>query len=342
MVQFPKAKIRVLVCGGTIVMVKNKEGLLTPPDQEKSMSSILSLEPKIAAFADVSVRFIANIDSSNMTPDIWDDLAKAIYEEYEDYDGFVITHGTDTMAYTSSALSFALSGLGKPVVLTGAQIPGHIEGSDAKHNFFWAVKLATMNLAGVVICFGNRVHLGSRATKVSHSNLEAFVSVNAEILGEIDTEIRISAACKKRHSGPLVLKEGFDPRVTVISLVPGSSLEPLETLLSKEIRGIVLIAFGTGNLPKMHLPFLEKAQKAQIPVVIRTYCLEGTTKMHLYETGKQALFYDVIEAYDMSLESTVTKFMWRLGQDVEYHKMRSAMHCSVAGEINEQLIWRDA
>jgi L-asparaginase len=329
-----KAKIRVLACGGTIVMEKNPEGLLVPPDNDRALASLLALEPRLQEEYDLNFRFLTNIDSSNMTPAIWDQMAQAIYEEYDQYDGFVVTHGTDTMAYTTSALSFALQGIGKPVVFTGAQIPGHFLESDARRNFINAVKIAAMDCSGVMILFGNALYLGCRVTKVSHFRLNAFESVNVPVLGKIGSDIQFSPYLQKRHHEKVHLAKGFDPHVSVISLVPGMSLDLMIPLLNHPLRGIVLLAYGTGNLSESHLSFLSKAQEVDIPVVIRSQCLEGSTKMSLYETGKKALLFDVIEAYDMSLESTLTKFMWALDKAIPYERMREAMHENRAGEIN--------
>jgi L-asparaginase len=269
-----------------------------------------------------------------MTPQIWDQIATAVYKNYDRYDGFVITHGTDTMAYTASALSFALQNLGKPVVCTGAQIPGHFLESDARRNFCNAIKVALYNLSGIYIVFGDEIILGCRSSKVSHSKLDAFSSVNVPFLGQVGIDIRFHQPVPSRNQSVPKLSTGFDPYVAVFSLVPGIPGNLLEQFIEQGIHGAVLIAYGTGNIPKDCLSFLKKAEKHQIPVIIRTQCLEGATNMHVYEMGRLALHLKAIQAYDMSLESSITKLMWVLNQKVPYEKIKEWIHINIAGEIH--------
>ncbi len=314
-------------------MVENELRQLIPPNKESALSLIMALEPRLQEEVDLDVRFVTHIDSCDMDPRLWDLLAETIFSEYEHYDGFVVTHGTDTMAYTTSALSFALQGLGKPVVFTGAQVPGYQLESDGRRNFINAVRLAKMDVSGVLLLFGDAVFLGSRVSKVSHSKLSAFASVNKPVLAEIGLHVQFASFAKKRTKETLKLFTGFDPQICVISLVPGVSLDLFTPLLHRSLAGVVLIAFGTGNIPDYHLPFLAKAKEAKVPVLIRSQCLEGATKMHIYKSGRQALEYNIIEAYDMSLESSITKLMWALHKKVPYEQMRHVMHQEMAGEI---------
>lgn len=328
-----KKKVCVLLCGGTIVMAENTQGVLAPPDRNTAMQSIQHLAPGLERAVEWDARFIANIDSSDMSPQIWDHIAQTIHDLYEHYDGFVLTHGTDTMAYTASALSFALRNIGKPVILTGAQIPGNRLDSDARRNFSNAMRLASEDLSGVWLAFGDRLILGCRSSKVSHSKIDAFASVNVPAYGEIGTEIRIPHPIKKRHSHSWKLLKGFDSYVCVVSLVPGMPSSLLDDIIEKEVHGIVLIAFGTGNIPHSYLPFLERCRMRCIPVVVRSQCLEGSTKMEAYETGRQALECNVIPAMDMSLESTITKLMWTLDKKIPYEEIKKAMLTDCAGEV---------
>lgn len=328
-----KKKILLLFCGGTIVMEKNREGVLAPPDKERALRSLLELEPKIDQIAVVDLIFIANIDSTNIIPEHWDNMADIINEHYDHYDGFVLTHGTDTMAYSASALSFALCNLGKPVVFTGSQIPGNLLESDARRNLINAVKVAIMDIAAVLIVFDEKIILGVRASKVSHTELNAFASINHTPLGYIGIEICLKEKVNKRHEKHLVLEKGFDGKIAVISLVPGMPITVLEELLICNLHGIILVAYGSGNIPENYLPFLKQAQEKKMPVVIRTQCLEGSTNMKVYETGKKALQYNVIEVYDMNLETTITKLMWALKRGVPYEGIRGIMQKNYTGEI---------
>lgn len=328
-----KKKILLLFCGGTIVMEKNEENVLAPPNKDRALRSLFNLEPRIDDLAAVDLFFIANIDSTNITPDLWDQMAQTIFKYYSEYDGFVITHGTDTMAYSASALSFALRNLGKPVVFTGAQIPGYFLESDARRNLINAVRVAKMDLPAVLIVFSEEIILGARASKVSHSELNAFASINRPSLGYVGVDICLRDQVKKEEGSGLSLALGFDGKIAVISLVPGMPITVLEELLVGDLHGIVLIAYGSGNIPEMYLSFLEKAQKKKLPVVIRTQCLEGSTSMDIYATGKQALQFNVIEVSDMSLEATITKLMWALKRGVPYEGIKMIMQKNYAGEL---------
>lgn len=328
-----KARVLVLFCGGTAVMVKNEQGSLEPPSRKKALSSVLSIEPRLFDEVDLQVHFISNEDSSNMTSSIWDEMTQTIYNFYEEFDGFVILHGTDTMAFTSSALSLSLQGIGKPVVCTGSQIPGERIDSDVRLNFVNAVHLATQDISGVMILFGHSIFHGARVTKTSHTKLEAFSSVNAPLLGTIGRQMQLCPLASKRHQNSIELQLGFDANIGMTSLFPGCSPDFLFLLLSHGVKALILTAYGMGNVSTSYLPFLKKAQESKIPVIIRTHCLEGTTCMHTYETGRQALSFGVIEAYDMSFESTVVKLMWALGKKVPYHEMRAFLYTDKVGEI---------
>lgn len=325
-------KILILFCGGTIIMKKNDTGALVPMDKESALSSLFDLEPRLKTMADIDLSYIVNIDSSDMKPEVWKNIAEEIYKKYADYDGFVLTHGTDTMAYTASALSFALHNLGKPVVLTGAQIPGQNIGSDARRNLVNAMRVACLDVSGVFIVFNEKILRGVRASKISHVRLDAFASVNEQEFGEINVEIHLNYE-SKRHSKKLTLENKFDPKVAAVSIVPGMPVEFLYSILNSEVHGMVLIAYGSGNIPKEYLPFLQEASKKKVPIVIRTQCLEGATIMHMYETGVSALKYNVIQAFDMGLEATIIKFMWALAKAKSYDEVQKLMHTNYVEEI---------
>eukprot|EP00977_Amphora_coffeiformis_P001798 scaffold353_cov185-Amphora_coffeaeformis.AAC.26 len=217
------------------------------------------------------------------------------------------------MAYTASALSFTLTDLGKPVVLTGSQIPGGKIATDARRNFVNAVRVATLNKAGVMIVFDVDIMLGARATKVSESKtnlrdsctslpskLDAFRMLNWSLLGEIRTEIQFSQDARDRHDRPMIFQPGFECRVAVFTLFPGFPASIIDQAIRQgEIRGIILQGFGSGNLSEQYLGVVQLAQGMKIPVVVTTQCLEGSTRMHWYRNGKQFLDCGAIQAYDM-------------------------------------------
>jgi len=326
-------KVLILFCGGTIIMKKNKDGALAVPPKEEAIQSLMTLEPRLGDIANIEVLYIDNIDSANITSKHWDKIGKAIYQNYNKYDGFVITHGTDTMAYSASALTWILQDLGKPVVITGAQIPGNEIETDARRNFVNAVRLATMDISGVMIVFDEEIILGARASKVSESKLDAFETINWDDLGEIRIDIRLSEEHKKRHKRNVVLKQGFQDNIAVVSLFPQMVPTTLHAILKTGIKGLVLRGYGSGNISYEYLSVLKECKKRKIPVVVHTQCLEGATLMHLYDVGKQALDAGVIQAHDMSLECVTTKLMWAL-KHAPYKSIKEIMHTNFVGEIN--------
>lgn len=190
--------------------------------------------------------------------------------------------------------------LGKPVVLTGSQIPGGHIGTDARRNFVNAVRVATMQKAGVMIVFDVDILLGARATKVSESKLDTFRQLNWSVLGEIRIDIQFCQDARERHNRPLVFRPGFECRVAVFTLFPGFPASQIEqTIRHSGVRGIILNGFGSGNLSSRYLHVIELAREHQIPVVVATQCLEGSTRMHVYRNGQQFLDCGVIQAYDM-------------------------------------------
>jgi L-asparaginase len=330
-----KPRVLVLFCGGTLVMETNERGALHMSPKERAIAILLGMEPKLHDLVDLEIEYIVNIDSTNMNPAYWERMADVIAAAYDDYDGFVITHGTDTMAYTASALSFALRNLGKPVILTGAQISGARIESDARRNFVNAVRVAILDLAGVYIVFDEEIILGARASKVSESKLDAFETMNWHLAGEIRIDIRLSDEVRKRHNGLLEVMKGFETDISVNTLFPGLQASVLERILDSGVKGMVLRAFGSGNIPSQYLDLLRRARDKRVPVVVDTQCREGATSMHLYDVGAQALDLGVIQAYDMSIETVITKLMWALAH-VPYEEIAEVMHTDFVGEINKE------
>ncbi len=312
------------------------KGALETPPKERAIKTLLNMEPRLKRIANLSVHYLDNIDSTNMEPKHWNAMTAVIAEKYRKFDGFVITHGTDTMAYTASALSYSLQNLGKPVVVTGSQIPGAKIETDARRNFVNAVSVASMSVAGVMVVFDEEIILGSRASKVSESKLNAFETINWDLLGEIRIDIRLSDEAKKRHGGTLKPRPGFEENIAVVTLVPGTPVEMFMGLLENGIKGLVLRGYGSGNVAYKYLPAIERANELQVPVVVSTQCLEGATAMHLYDVGKQALDKGVIQAYDMSIESVVVKLMWTLAHAKSYAEVKKMMHTNYTGEINKE------
>lgn len=332
----PGKKVLVLFCGGTIVMEEKGDGSLNVPEDKDSAIEILrNIEPRLFRIADYDIEYIANIDSTNITPVEWDKILFAIKRNYKKYDGFVITHGTDTMAYTASALSIAIKGLGKPVVLTGAQIPGSKMESDARRNLVNAFRVAVMDIAGVFIVFDERIILGSRGTKASESRLDAFQSVNGEDAGEIKIEIKVKDWVKKRirEEHDIEIEPGFESDIFVYTLSPGCDPSDLEFLLQNEkIKGIIIRGYGTGNIPYGFEGFFKKAKERGLPVIVTSQCLHGRTMMDIYDVGRKILELGGIEGYDQSLETLCVKLMWGLKHCPE--RIKEVVHKNFSGELS--------
>ncbi len=313
-------------------MEPDNEGTLCLPERERALALLEAMEPKLPFFADISYTFVDNIDSTNIQPEHWDRLTAEIEDNYDDYDGFVITHGTDTMAYTASALSFTMQNLGKPVVLTGSQIPGSKIETDARRNFVNAVRVALSDMSGVYIVFDRKIISGTRATKVSESRLDAFESVSVPPAGEIRVDVRINPKTPKRHLRQPSFKSGFSEDIAVVLLFPGMPEKHLIDIIEGGPKGLILLGYGTGNIAYRYLSALECA--GNIPVVISSQCRDGSTSMHLYSVGREALKRGAIQAFDMSIEATVTKLMWILKRTQDPKRIRRLLHADIAGEIS--------
>jgi L-asparaginase len=337
--QFPKShvpRVLILFCGGTLIMREQEDGSLIVNDKDVAIDLLLQMEPQLQdKVAQLEVHYIDNIDSSNMTPEIWDTIGQVIKDQYDEYDGFVVTHGTDTMAFTASALSFILGDLGKPVIITGAQIPGSRIETDARRNFVNAVRVATLDRAGVMLVFDGDIILGARSHKLSESKLDAFGPINWGLHGEVRIDIRFSDAAKARHNRPLQFQPGFETKIGVYTLFPGfSPLDLIANIERGDMKGLVLNAYGSGNISDTDVDAIQLATSRGIAVVVTTQCLEGATLMHLYDVGRQALNSGVIQAYDMSKECIMTKLMWALKRTSDLNEIQKIMHTNFTGEIN--------
>jgi L-asparaginase len=329
-----KSKILMLFTGGTIAMVKNALGVLSPA---KTPQELLSIAPNLSDFFQIDIEIIDNIDSTNIQSFHWKNISNVIIEKYNDYDGFVVTHGTDTMAYTASALSFALQDLGKPVILTGAQLPPDHMSSDARNNLINAFRVASMDLAEVVIVFDHEILRGNRATKQSETDFDAFWSPIYPVIGKMITEIDLYGEYKRRNESlKPILKNNFVDDIFVITMVPGFNPSHMDLLIQNGVKGFVIDGFGAGNVPnkfKSVIEYIKLAKDKNIPVVIASQCIGGTARMLNYEVGADAIEAGAISAADMTLEASTTKLMWCLGQTESYSKIKEIMESSVMGEL---------
>lgn len=327
-------RVLLVTTGGTITMVRDADGVLAPcSDSERLLVQV----PELKSLATIEVLELANIDSADLTPALWVELARVLYERLGDYDGLVVTHGTDTLAYTAAALSFMLQELPKPVVLTGAQVPLGDVGSDGRSNLVSAVRLATADLAEVVVAFGTHVIRGTRAKKMSAFDLQAFTSANAPPVGSIGLSLKLVDDVRPRSRRKPLYQPFLDPSVALLPVYPGLSPDIVRYLASTH-HGLVLAGYGSGNIPSGALslvPAIQEATARGVSVVVCTQCLVGSTEMELYRVGRAALQAGAVPALDMTPEAALVKLMWVLGQTHDPRTVESLMLKSVAGELHQ-------
>jgi L-asparaginase len=324
----------MVTTGGTITMLRGPSGSLQPCDDA---GELIDRIPELNMLADIDILPLANVDSSNLTPELWVSLGRAIYQKIREYDGFVVTHGTDTLCYTSAALSFILQELNKPVVVTGAQVPLEEIGSDGRANLINAVRVAISELAEVAVVFGSLIIRGSRAKKTSVFDMQAFTSVNEIPLGTIGLSIKFNQSARVRMRKKPLLRAFLNDSVAMLQVYPGLKPEVLDFMAEKH-DGIVLEGYGAGNLPNEKnslIPAIKKATEKNVPVVVCTQCIVGSTEMELYQVGRAALDAGAIPAMDMTPETTLVKLMWVLGQTDDLASVDSMMQKSFVGELHE-------
>lgn len=287
------------------------------------------------------------LDSSNMTPDIWVELAEIIHQNYSSYDSFVILHGTDTMAYTASALSFLLEGLNKPVLFTGAQLPIGVARSDARENFLTALEIAaarkedgTPVVSEVCIYFNSRLLRGNRSKKQESSDFNAFHSENYPILANAGVQIEYNYPYIKPFSSPhpeLLLHRDLNPNVAYLKLFPGICQEVVHSILSiKGLKGVVMETYGAGNAPTTAW-FLEEIQQAiQRGVVIYnvSQCGGGRVKQGQYETSKFLKEAGVVSGADITSEAAITKMMFVMGLESRHDVILALLKRNLRGELS--------
>ncbi len=339
------AKILMIYTGGTIGMVRNPEtGVLEAFSAENLSANIPEMK---YCGADVDmVSFDSPIDSSDMTPGHWSAIVRIISEHYEPYDGFVILHGTDTMAFTASALSFMLEGLGKPVILTGSQLPVEMIRSDAKENLLTAIEIAAAKDADghpmvpeVCIYFHDELLRGNRSSKISAEYLAAFASNNYPVLAHTGTDITYHREFIRPYDPNVKLTPHYkmESGIVILSLFPGLQAEAVEEVLGQpSVKGVIFRTFGSGNAPRNErlLQALAKAVKAGKTIVNITQCATGSVQMKRYATGRQLLEAGVISGRDSTVEAALTKLMFLMGQGLSQAEIREKMNLSLAGEIS--------
>lgn len=323
--------VLLLHTGGTLGM--EGPGPLRPGPFEEALRRRV---PELWEIADLDLEIYANVDSSDMDPELWQGLARRIYERIGNYDGVVVTHGTDTLAYTASALSFMLQNLPKPVVLTGSQRPlGEIR-TDARLNLIDAVTAAARGeaLPEVVICFDSRIFRGNRARKLKISEYDAFDSPNLPPLGGLGVEITIDPVA--RREGPFRLLDKIETRVHSIYVFPGADPRPHLEVIKGDVKGLWIQAFGAGNIPirgeRSFLPLLEAARDRGIAVLIGSQSVKNAVDLPLYEGGSRAEALGAVGAGDMTPEASIVKLMHALAYGETLDEVRALLQMNLAGE----------
>lgn len=336
--------ILIIYTGGTIGMVHDPEtGSLVPID----FRHITDHVPELRKFGyDLhSVSFNPVKDSSNIDPDVWVKMAEIIENSYDDFDGFVVLHGTDTMAYTASALSFMLENLSKPVILTGSQLPIGLLRTDGRENLITAIDIAAARENGlpsvpeVCIYFDNKLTRGNRTTKMSAEHFDAFYSPNYSPLAEVGLHLRyfnhlISYPSKDKK---LIVHKSFDTNVAILKLFPGINRKLVKAIIKTEgLRGLIMETFGSGNAPtyQWFLDDLKQFIDGGGIILNVTQCHGGSVEMGLYETSRQMLSAGVVSGKDLTSEASVTKLMFLLGKYSSNDKIVESLNKSLAGEIS--------
>ena len=329
-----KKRILILQTGGTFAM-KDDDDTRSPlriPSEGLNLRVDMPELDRIARY-DVQTLFLE--DSSDLNPEHWNKMAQHLLDQYHQYDGFVIVHGTDTMAFTASYLSFAFSHLSKPVVLTGSQIPLQNVRSDARRNLINAVELACSSCNEVGICFNDRFLRGNRSTKMSIGDFDAFASPNYPPLAEIGLTIQFNHNYTPIEK-PIELQTSYDTRMYIVKLFPGMPIEYVSPLVHSDIRCVIIEAFGSGNVPTQAaynvLPFVEQLIYSGKLVIITSQAPYDSVDLGNYQNARRLAEAGAMSAGDMTIEATVTKMMLLLGKHTSNDRIREEFLKNSRGE----------
>ncbi len=326
-----KKKILLLTTGGTIASVPGGEGL------EPHRSDVMERElEQLRTYYDISVEDVMCLDSSNIRPQQWQLIAKHIFENRANYDGIVVSHGTDTMAYSASAVTFMLPNIDKPVVFTGSQLPLADILSDGPDNLRTAFAMAASGNPGVFLAFDRKIMLGCRAVKVRASGFSAFESVNAKYAGQVSNQgLVLDKQVLPKPQAPAELRTEISESVFLLKLTPGLNPAIFDMLAAMGYKGIVIEAFGLGgiNVLSKGLRGIQRAIEDDISIVITTQCLYDSSDLQVYQVGNQLLRSGVIQGRDMTSEAAMTKLMWAIGQGYSHQEIAKLFEKSLAGEI---------
>ena len=334
-------KICILYTGGTIGMVPTEKGFAPKKGYfYDAISKIEDLHDPAMPDWDM-IEFSPLLDSSNIALEQWNQIGTIIAEKYHKYDGYVVLHGTDTMAYTASALSFMLQSLDKPVVLTGSQIPLSQLRSDARENIVNSILIAGQGIINeVCLYFGGKLLRGNRATKTSSDGLNAFVSPNYPPLAETGIDIVYNHAALKRPTSNKAfnLVKFKQTSIGVLKVFPGIQFSLFESIMTENLQGIVLETFGAGNIPSYShalLPIIRKAFDHGTIIAVCSQCQQGTVKLGTYETSSALTEAGAVSGYNMTTEAAVTKLYYLFSLDLPKGEIKALMEENLCGELTK-------
>lgn len=333
-----KKNICIVYTGGTIGMVPGENGYIPKAGVfAQALQQINDIHrPEFPRWE--MIEFSPLLDSSNIAVAEWNKIGRVLAERYDEFDGFVILHGTDTMAYSASALSFMLENLSKPVVFTGSQIPMCMMRSDGLDNIVNAILIAASDkVHEVCLYFGGVLLRGNRSTKKSAGRLTAFDSPNFPHLAEAGIEIEYSEPLLlPRGEGPLRLQEFVDVPIGVLKVFPGIQFELFESIMTERLKGVVIEAFGAGNIPNgkrdQLLPIVERAYRKGTIITVCSQCMQGSVSLGTYETSKGLADAEAVGGGDMTIEAAVTKLYYLFSCGYDKEEIKAKMGRDLRGE----------
>ncbi|CAL4323816.1 asparaginase [Buchnera aphidicola] len=334
-----KKKIYIIYTGGTIGMKRSDKGYIPASGYlQKQILKIQKFYRKEVPNFKIK-EYFPLIDSSNIRPKLWRKICKDIKKNYIKYDGFIILHGTDTMAYTASALSFALENLQKPVIITGSQIPLCEIRSDGFQNLLNSLLIAAnYPINEVTLFFNNKLYRGNRTTKTNSDGLTAFSSPNLSYLLKVSINIK---CIKKKYfynnQKKLIVHKIYNQPINIIFIYPGISHKIIKNIFLKPIKAVILYSYGSGNAPqeKKFLKELIKASNKNIIIINLTQCVFGTVNMKNYATGNSLFKIGVISGYDLTIEAALTKLQFLFSKNISIKKIKKNMQKNLRGELTK-------